>query len=403
MTHVHSNWNNTYTNGITSTDCYAGCTAITHIDNENIVTYEGKEGLDEIPVTWGGYDFTKDVTTVMVVEIPSDNYRLSIYGYNINMDTQTSITSWGDKSSDTLTYHTYEKAGTYVVKTKYNRVDTNNENATLRNCITKVLQTRTTDLMHCFRYCTKLTYVNIDDCTINFGNFLHQCGADAKPVIVSSKNLVVAKGNPWIGCSFIVTQEDVDTWDISNRTSLTNLFEGFKGTAMDVSKWDFSKITNVSYMFQNSNVKVIDTSKWNDTSKITAFSNFCNGATCEYITLTFSGSMWAIMHSCKYVKHVTWKDCTVTIENYSFPCFANEKVAEWQITFDNAIISAENGNTGGLQNFNHLNVESLMSIINALVDRTGMDSDTLTLGSAHLAKLTPEQIKIATDKNWTVV
>ena len=156
-------------------------------------------------------------------------------------------------------------------------------------------------------------------------------------------------------------------------------------------------------MFENSNLKVIDTSKWNDTSKITTFTNFCNGARTEYITLTFSGSMWAVMHACKNVKHVTWKDCRVVIDNYSFPCFSRPEDAKWQITFDNAIIEAQNGTVGNLQSFSHLTVESLMSIINALMDRTGMDSSTLTIGSAHLAKLTPEQIKIATDKNWTVV
>ena len=113
--------------------------------------------------------------------------------------------------------------------------------------------------------------------------------------------------------------------------------------------------------------------------------------------------MWAVMHQCKNVKHVSWKNCTVVIDNYSFPSFGVQQTAKWQITFDNAIIESQNGTTGNLQTFNHLTVESLMSIINALMDRTGMDSSTLTIGSAHLAKLTPEQIKVATDKNWTVV
>ena len=113
--------------------------------------------------------------------------------------------------------------------------------------------------------------------------------------------------------------------------------------------------------------------------------------------------MWAVMHACKNVIHVTWNNCTVVIDNYSFPSFGVQQTAKWQITFDNAVIESQNGTVGNLQTFSHLTVESLMSIINALMDRTGMDSSTLTIGSAHLAKLTPEQIKVATDKNWTVV
>ena len=49
----------------------------------------------------------------------------------------------------------------------------------------------------------------------------------------------------------------------------------------------------------------------------------------------------------------------------------------------------------------YLTSEHLMSIINNL--NTVSTTQTLTLGSTNLAKLTPEQIKIATDKNWTVV
>ena len=231
---------------------------------------------------------------------------------------------------------------------------------------------------------------------------MYQCNGNNQLVEISCKNVTLIN-RPWSSTSFIMSPEDVKTWDISRCTNFSDLFNGFKGTAIDLSTWDFSKITNVTGMFRNSNVKVIDTSTWNDTSKITAFSDFCNYATSEYITLTFSGSMWAIMHGCIDVKHVTWKDCRVVIDNYSFPCFSRPKDAKWQITFDNAIIESQNGTVGNLQTFSHLTVESLMSIINALMDRTGMDSSTLTIGSAHLAKLTPEQIKVATDKNWTVV
>ena len=41
MTHVHSNWDNTYTNSITSTNCYIGCNGITHIDGKNVIAYKG--------------------------------------------------------------------------------------------------------------------------------------------------------------------------------------------------------------------------------------------------------------------------------------------------------------------------------------------------------------------------
>ena len=48
----------------------------------------------------------------------------------------------------------------------------------------------------------------------------------------------------------------------------------------------------------------------------------------------------------------------------------------------------------------NLTVDSLMSVINALVDLTGQFSKRLTLGSTNLAKLSEEQKAIATNKNW---
>ena len=47
-----------------------------------------------------------------------------------------------------------------------------------------------------------------------------------------------------------------------------------------------------------------------------------------------------------------------------------------------------------------LTVDSLMSVINALVDLTGKNSKTLNLGTTHLEKLTDEQKAVATNKNW---
>lgn len=46
--------------------------------------------------------------------------------------------------------------------------------------------------------------------------------------------------------------------------------------------------------------------------------------------------------------------------------------------------------------------EALIEIIGNLVDRTGTTAKTLTMGATNMAKLTAEDIAVATDKNWTV-
>ena len=49
-----------------------------------------------------------------------------------------------------------------------------------------------------------------------------------------------------------------------------------------------------------------------------------------------------------------------------------------------------------------LSVDTLVGMLNALADRTGLSAYTLTLGSTNLEKLSNEQIAIATEKNWTL-
>lgn len=49
-----------------------------------------------------------------------------------------------------------------------------------------------------------------------------------------------------------------------------------------------------------------------------------------------------------------------------------------------------------------LTQQSLVRMLTALADLTGLQAKTLTVGSANLAKLTNEQIAIATEKNWTL-
>ncbi len=46
--------------------------------------------------------------------------------------------------------------------------------------------------------------------------------------------------------------------------------------------------------------------------------------------------------------------------------------------------------------------ETIVSWLNALADRTGQTAYTLTIGSTNLAKLTSDQIAIATNKNWNL-
>ena len=56
-----------------------------------------------------------------------------------------------------------------------------------------------------------------------------------------------------------------------------------------------------------------------------------------------------------------------------------------------------------LTQFTKLSKESILSFLNCLADITSSGkSYTIPLGSANLAKLSSDEIKIATDKGWSV-
>ena len=50
-----------------------------------------------------------------------------------------------------------------------------------------------------------------------------------------------------------------------------------------------------------------------------------------------------------------------------------------------------------------LSVNSIVNLLELLEDYTGQNAATLKLGSYTIGRLSAEQIKIATDKNWTLV
>lgn len=297
ITHVHSNWNNSYDNGITSTDCYAGCTGITHIDDENVITYEGKEGLDEIPEAWGGYEFTKETTCVLEVVTTESNYRVDLT--YTKTDTTNYITSWGDGTVDTLYYHTYESPGTYIIKTRYPSIFTNGSAINMRSVLTRVLQMRKTLVLNdfCFRDCSNLTYLNIDNCIITNNTLLYN---NPSLAYISANNVKFESSgasSPFVsgkgyGYGEDVTEVEiigVETWDVSKFTNFDSLFKGAKITSLDLSNWDVGNSLSFQSMFHNcKNLKTITgLENWN-TSKCSSFWNMFNSCS-SLITANLSG------------------------------------------------------------------------------------------------------------------
>lgn len=320
LTHIHSNWNNTYTNGITPTDCYSGCTEITHIDDGNIVSYDGDNGLDYVPLDWGGNGFTKDCTTIMELVTTKDNVS-GIYISRLKdllslPYTQAKI-NWGDGSTVELVLpdgtvnsapsHTYAKAGAYIVKAHicfgksyapFLRCDSQNSIK-----LTRVLQVSKWsqgspyyDFSYALRGMRDLTYVDISNLDVSkvwrttmmfsnctsvqtivlpknadleyTANMFDGCGNLTNIVNIDSMIMKHCLHAVWMfsGCSKL-GNIDVSDWEMNMRNmagwSCAGIFNGCSSmTYFDVSKWNTSTWTALNSMFAGTSIESIDLSGW---------------------------------------------------------------------------------------------------------------------------------------------
>ena len=137
----------------------------------------------------------------------------------------------------------------------------------------------------------------------------------------------------------------------------------------------------------------------------TADSLFRVFGTANFSSINFEGSNFSSVEnieqcfgSNKAVKSISFKNTNLNnVTNWDY-CFMGTTNLE-NLNLDGCIVIAD----PKINSCGKLTVTSLVSVLNALCDNTGNTTKTCTLGSTNLAKLNAEQIKIATDKNWTLV
>ena len=396
LTHTHSNWNNTYTNGITSTDCYAGCNAITHIDEDNVKAYDGDNGLDYIPTVWGGngFDEIMDYCGVYKLEIPNDNYTLTLLCVNTAPNVSARV-NWGDGTVDIGVRdgntHTYAKAGTYFIK---GNIVNGKEGQPFRNIITKILRhPKIVTNIHCsfWNRCSKLTYIDVTNFNPSEGirtiaNFLNGCSSLTNEGLIGFENLDFSKvtnmSNTFAGCIKLTTPPITTFGNADNPTtsvSYSQMYFGCKFTAKNIT-FKVVGACNLYRLFINcKNLDSTITFEWNTDQPVDVGDLFCQATKVSVLG------------------NFNLTSCTNLFARFFFGDIGN-RTNENFTTF----------NCYGVQSYNldiytypNLSKESILSIFNCLCETT--ETLQIAIGSANMAKLTEEEIAIATSKGWSVV
>lgn len=212
---------------------------------------------------------------------------------------------------------------------------------------------------------------------------------------------------------------DLTNIDTSNTTSMIHMFQYSKIQSIDIAKLVVNKVTNASVLFSGcENIKEINMDNM-DFASCTDFGYMFNGAKITDISMKNVNMSKVKNLNCfiqnTNVKNLDMTNCDMSSVNSlnSFACASLTNLIFGLNLGKNYTRTSTNYSSYKLQlnacvNLTH---DSLMSVINNLYDLNliydvanggTLYTQSLLIGSKNVAKLTTEEIAIATNKGWTV-
>ena len=202
-----------------------------------------------------------------------------------------------------------------------------------------------------------------------------------------------------------LTSVNLNGWVTSACTDMSFLFTSCESlTSIDISSFDTSNVTTMNSMFQY-NPKLTDIKFNFRTPNLTNMGTMFDG--CGIVELDLSmmdtskvTDMFATFNDCRnltYLNLSNWHMSAVSNINRMLDGLGNLTT----LIMDNAIFPKKDLDIY-LSNSPNLTVESLLSVLNALPQLSEGESHYIQLGSENIAKLTSDQIAIATNKGWTL-
>lgn len=303
-----------------------------------------------------------------------------------------------------------------------------------------------------FYGCTSLTTLdlsNFDTSKVtNMSSMFYGCTKlSALDLSTLDTSNVTNMSNMFYDCDLLRTL-DLSNFDTSNVTDMSGMFEDcgvrnlnlssfntskvtnmgrmfFSGcyfAKLDLSHFDTSNVTNMSVMFNASTVTELNVSNW-DTSKVVDMSGMFRS--CTKLTSLLGLNNFDTSN----VTDVSSMFDQIPLSDLDLSSFDFSKVISVRSIFMNGskivnVNSFKNLGKGYIQKSNNysnyelslsscrnLTYESLMDFINNLYDLNltydvanggTLYTQKLVLGSTNLAKLTADEIAIATNKGWNV-
>ena len=215
-------------------------------------------------------------------------------------------------------------------------------------------------------------------------------------------------------CTSLTTIIGIENWNINNFINMKHMFRNCKSlTSINMPNFNPINKCDVDELFNGCNSLInVNIIGWHMSSKIKGwwFRFFRN---CKSLT-ELDLSSWVFDEQVNIGGFTsTFQGLTncQTINLSSWNLVDNNNVASWGFADCPNLVNLNLGNNitlkgvhaGAFSSDISLSPESAVSIFNALADLSGASSQTLHLPSEVIARLTPDQISIATNKNWSVI
>ena len=207
-------------------------------------------------------------------------------------------------------------------------------------------------------------------------------------------------------CSSLTTIPQLDT---SKVTIMNGMFSNCS-SLITIPQLDTSKVTNMNSMFDN--CRSLTTIPQLDTSSVTNMNymfRYCSSlTTIPQLDISKVANMENMFYNCSSLTTISELDAS-SVTNITYMFTANSKLTNMGglKNLGMAYSTTQSANYYGYKldlSYSPLTHDSLMNVINNLYDikTKGCNVQQLVLGSTNLAKLTAEEIAIATNKGWAV-
>ena len=258
---------------------------------------------------------------------------------------------------------------------------------------------------------------NVPNYTISGKPVSYRCHKGTSKVVFKDFDTSLVTNMSWVfnNCSKLI-KLDVSKFDTTLATDMSGMFNNCSNLkTLDLSNFDTSSVTNMSFMFgECSNLIELDVSNFNTSAVTDMLSMFSK---CKFSTLDVSNFNTSAVTNMNWLFYECINLTTLDLSNFEMSSVTSTSLMFHKcnslknIIGTHTIEEVQEGSVNAMRGLKvsisfsesqNLERASILALFYGLADLTGNTKQTISLHATAKARLTADDIKIATDKNWDV-